>query len=106
MERIQLLQFGAPFVQHEYFELCKKHNISWDEFQDKLIETTNLPYHKLKEFWTDGDFVNINKEKITEVTIDNYLIIHFDPDTKEIIGIINEYYDCWTDGVNYFENII
>jgi len=106
MEMIKLLKFGSPQVQETYEELCKSSNIKFDDFQIKLIQDTGKSYDQLKEFWTDGTSVDITENEFNEMEsteIDNYLIIHFDVDSKEILGIIPEEYEVWTDGFYFFE---
>lgn len=103
---IKLLKFGSPQVQETYEELCKSSNIKFDDFQIKLIQDTGKSYDQLKEFWTDGTSVDITENEFNEMEsteIDNYLIIHFDVDSKEILGIIPEEYEVWTDGFYFFE---
>ncbi len=106
MEMIKLLKFGSPQVQEIYEELCKTSNINFDNFQIKLIEDTGKSYDQLKEFWTDGLSIDIPEDEFREmelISIDNYLIIHFDVDSKEILGIVPEEYEVWTDGFYFFE---
>ena len=103
---IKLLKFGSPQVQETYEELCNTSKIKFDDFQLKLIEDTGFSYDQLKEFWTDGVAIDVPENEFEEmepVEIENYLIIHFDVDSKEILGIIPKNYEVWTDGFYFFE---
>lgn len=108
MEIIKLLQFGSPKIQNFYKELCSTINLSFDDFQQKLIEDTGKSYDELKEFWIDGESFECDNdflENLDETYINNYLIIHFDITNKSVIGVIiddNEYM-CLTDGDFFFE---
>lgn len=106
MEMIKLLQFGSPQVQETYKELCETSKIKFDDFQLKLIEDTGKSYDQLKEFWTDGISVDIPEEEFNEmetVSLVNYLIVHFDVENGNVLGIIPEEYEVYTDGFYFFE---
>ncbi len=106
MEIIKLLKFGSPQVQEIYKELCETSKISFDDFQLKLIEDTGKSYDQLKECWTDGTAIDIPAAEFEEMELcemDNYFIVHFDSSTKEVLGIIPENYEVYTDGFDFFE---
>ena len=106
MEMIKLLQFGSPQVQETYKELCETSKIKFDDFQLKLIEDTGKSYDQLKEFWTDGISVDVSEEEFNEmepVSLVNYLIVHFDVENGNVLGIIPEEYEVYTDGFYFFE---
>ena len=103
---IQFLQFGSPTVQKTYKNLCEIIGMNFDEFQDKLIEDTGFSYNQLKEFLTYGKDKVLTEDEFNELEenqVENYLIIHFDIDNKEVLGIVNKNYDCLTDGYFYYE---
>ena len=103
---IKLLQFGSPQVQETYKELCEASKIKSDDFQLKLIEDTGKSYDQLKEFWTDGISVDVPEEEFNEmetVSLVNYLIVHFDVENGNVLGIIPEEYEVYTDGFYFFE---
>jgi len=107
MEVIKILQFGSPTVQKEYQHLCDLLEIPFEDFQDKLIEDTGKTYDQLKEYFVDGEPYQINEyefEEFEPVTINNFLIIHFNTNTREILGIIPNEYDVYTDGEDYYES--
>lgn len=106
MEMIKLLRFGSPQVQKTYEELCENAKVKFDDFQIKLIEDTGKSYDQLKECWTDGASVDIPAAEFEEMEtceIDNYLIVHFDVLTGDMLGIIPEEYEVYTDGFYFFE---
>ncbi len=106
MEIIKLLKFGSPQVQETYKELCETTKISFDDFQIKLIDDTGKSYDQLKECWTDGISIDIPDAEFDEMEsceLDNYLIVHFDPSTGDILGIIPNEYEVYTDGFFFFE---
>lgn len=104
---IKLLQFGAPIVQQQYKDLCKTIGLSFDDFQLKLIEDTGKSYDELKTYLICGEEVPIDSDTVIDedflnTNIDNYLIIHFDTETKDVVGIIVDDLDCLYDGFDYF----
>ena len=106
MEMIKLLKFGSPQVQDTYKELCKTAKLSFDDFQLNMIDDTGKSYDQLKEYWTDGTAVDVSDEEFSDMepcTIDNYLIVHFDVNSGETLGIIPEDYEVYTDGFYFFE---
>ena len=106
MEMIKLLKFGSPQVQDTYRELCETAKISFDDFQMNMIDDTGKSYDQLKEYWTDGTSLDVSEEEFSEmelVEIDNYLIVHFDVNTGDTLGIIPENYEVYTDGFYFFE---
>ena len=103
---IKLLKFGSPEVQDTYKSLCDLVEIPFDDFQDKLIEDTDKTYDQLKEYYVDGLEVGLTTaefDELKETEINNYLIIHFDTNKREILGIIPDSYPVYTDGFSYFE---
>lgn len=77
----KFLQFGCPYIQNLYKKKCQKFQIPFDEFQLRLIDETNRSYDELKTFYVDGLFYplkKILKNKICEVNLEKFLIIHFD----------------------------
>ena len=103
---IKLLKFGSPEVQSTYQNLCDLVDISFDDFQEKLIEDTDKSYDQLKEYYVDGVDIALSEaevEDFEETEIDNYLIIHFDTNKREILGIIPDSYPVYTDGFSYYE---
>ena len=103
---IKLLKFGSPQVQDTYKELCETAKISFDEFQLNMIEDTGFSYDQLKEFWTDGTSVDVSDEEFADmelVELENYLIVHFDVENGDTLGIVPEHYEVYTDGFYFFE---
>lgn len=103
---IKLLKFGSPQVQETYKELCESSKINFDDFQLKLIDDTGKSYDQLKEFWTDGTSVDIPENEFEEmepIELNNYLIVHFDIENGNILGIIPEEYEVYTDGFYFYE---
>ena len=103
---IKLLKFGSPQVQETYKELCETSKIKFDDFQLKLIDDTGKSYDQLKEFWTDGKSVDIPENEFEEmepIELNNYLIVHFDIENGNILGIIPEEYEVYTDGFYFYE---
>lgn len=83
--------------------------ISFDSFQEKLIEDTDLSYGDLKNYWTEGKEVELDPETEDElyyVEKQGRLIIHFDIKKKEILGLASDTFECLTDRFNvYLENL-
>ena len=101
---IKLLKFGSPKVQDFYKKLCSTIGLKFEDFQMKLIEDTGKSYDELKEYWTEGEEGYTPAEnKLENFLMDNRLIIHFDIDRKEVLGIASEGIACSTDGENYYE---
>lgn len=100
---IGLLEFGSMFMENFYRDLCKESGIKFDDFIDKITEDTGYTYSQLKSFWTDGEEVlTAENEKLEEKIIDNYLLIHFDPEKKEIIGFVDTEKTVLTDGFQFY----
>lgn len=103
---IKLLKFGSPQVQKAYKELCETINMSFDDFQLKLIDDTDKSYDQLKEYWVDGISLDVPAAEFDEmesVVLENYLIVHFDIESGDILGIIPEEYEVYSDGFDFFE---
>jgi len=101
---IKLLKFGAPKVQDFYKNLCSVIGLKFEDFQMKLIEDTGKSYDELKEYWTEGEEGYTPAEnQLENFLMDNRLIIHFDIDRKEVLGITAEGTACATDGENFYE---
>ena len=86
--------------------MCELIGISFDKFQEKLIEDTDKSYDQLKEYYVDGIEVGLTAaelDDLEEIEIDNYFIIHFDTNKREILGIIPYSYSVYTDGISYYE---
>lgn len=110
---IQLFKFGCPFIQSFYRHLSTINNISFENFKTQLVDSTNLSYCELEDFWCDGIDVTtrpnnlFNIYDLKEILIDKYLIIHFDLKKNEIIGFDNYNYKCYVDeNDNYFNILI
>ncbi len=104
---LKLLRFGSPEVQDTYKSLCDLVNIPFEKFQDKLINDTDKTYDQLKEYYVDGleiDLPYYEFDNLKEIEIDNCLIIHFDTNKREILGIIPSSYTVYTDGFSYYED--
>ena len=95
---IRLVQFGSPMIQNQYRELCDQIHMSFDDFQLKLIEDTGYSYDELKTFWIWGKEVDDPDGELSlseeSVILDKYLIIHFDIDKKEILGMTTSDHEC------------
>lgn len=108
MKFFRLLHFGAPFIQKNFQEICKEYQISFDDFQNKIVEDTGIEYNELKSFWITGeeaDLPDVDLHDLHPISIDNYLIIHFDPEKKEIIGMTNNNYNCYGDLYYFYEKL-
>ena len=108
-EYTKLLQFGCPKIQHFYQKLCWDSGVDFEDFKSKLVEDTEIPYFELKECWTEGEEVFLSAEEEDQlyyVEIPKRLIVSFDPQTKEIVGMIPQSYEVLTDRWNYYlENL-
>lgn len=105
---IKLLPFGCPFIQNHYKNLCNELNISFDVFQEKLIESTNKSYDELKDFLTDGEIVDIREDDISVTQTNKILIIHFDIEKPDVMAFAiddTELCDVFTDGKDLFSLI-
>lgn len=99
-----MLKFGAPVIQKAYEDLCKENNISFDEFQIKIIETTGKSYDELKDYWIDGEETTIDTDELDVAIITNVLFINCDENVENIFGFtVTDEFICKTDGT-YFYN--
>ena len=102
---IKLLPFGCPFIQNHYKNLCNELNISFETFQEKLIESTNKSYDELKDFLTDGEIIDVCECDISITQTNNILIIHFDIEKPDVMAFAmgnTELCDVFTDGKDLF----
>ena len=105
MELIKFLPFGCQKVQNNYKTICEEAKINFEDFQDALINSTGKSFDELKPILTDGEVIQQNClffDKLRLAYLDEFLLIHFNEETKEIIGILNNNYSCVSDGKNYF----
>ena len=105
MSAFKLIPFGAPIMQEFYKNLCAAIGLSFDDFQMKLIEDTGKSYDELKQYLTCGEEIFIDSDELAEYmecNINTYLTIHFDLQSKSVLGIIDDDFDCFFDGFNYF----
>lgn len=100
---IRLKQFGCPEIQDFYKKLCKTISLDYDKFIEKLISDTERTIGELKSSWICSCEEDVSESRLEETIIDDYLIIHFDLDKKETLGIINDNYPCYTDGKHLYE---
>ena len=106
MEVLKLMHFGSPQIQKIYEDICAEIGMPFEKFQLKLIDDTGKSYDQLKEYWTDGISVDITESEFSEMEsciIDNYLIVHFDMESGEVLGITPEEYEVYTDGFFFYE---
>ena len=101
---IKLLKFGAPKIQNLYKDLCDAIGIKFEDFQIKLINDTGKSYDELKDYWIEGEEGYTPAEnQLENFLMDNRLIIHFDTNRREILGIAADGVACATDGENFYE---